>query len=136
MGTWQITDESRKLLPGELQEAAGKLTLAADGTFVAVELPVSAMRWSTPSDPVPAYERPTLLTASGDWKLHQTGVIAADMVYLSYVSGEFPDGFSYALSVHPVFRDYRLVDYWGDPDVVPGIFYSRTEAAGLPRRDS
>lgn len=34
------------------------------------------------------------------------------------------------------FRGYNLVDHWGDPDAVPGFFYSRTKAAGVRRGGS
>lgn len=129
VGTWQITDGSRERehLPQAYRKAAGTLTLAADGTFSALELPVSVPQ--SPSNPWPAEPKPALLTGSGTWKLGRSG---AQMVQLSIEAGskDYPGilPYGYNLSVRR-FRDYRLVDYWGDPDVVPGIFYSRADAS-------
>lgn len=136
VGTWQVADGSRELLPEELQEAAGTLTLAADGTFAAFELPVSVMRWDRVP---PTNEKPTLLTASGEWQLHRVpGASDTVNLYFKAVSGEFTGDlrYGYLFSVHPIFRGYNLVDHWGDPDAVPGIFYSKTEAAGVRRGGS
>jgi len=135
IGTWQIADGSREHLSEELRQTTGRLTLAADGTFVAFELPVAAYRWTAVGDPRPPIEEPTLLTGSGGWKLRPAAV-GNDTVRLRIeaVSGELTGDLSdgYALSVRPAFGGYRLVDYWGDPDSVPGIFYSRIEAENEP----
>lgn len=39
IGTWVLKDASRKFLPTELQSAAPKFVLNADGTFVAADMP-------------------------------------------------------------------------------------------------
>lgn len=127
-GTWQITDGSREYLPEEYREAAGRLTLAADGAFSAFELPVFVGLAQGDAGPWPAQRKPALLTGSGTWKLGRSG---AQMVQLSIEAGskDYPGilPYGYNLSVRR-FRHYSLVDYWGDPDVVPGIFFSRTDA--------
>lgn len=127
IGTWQIADGSREYLPEEYREAAGRLTLAADGTFSSSELPVWVPR-SSPN-PWPTAEEPALLSGSGSWKLGRSG---GQMVELTIEAGskDYPGilPYGYLLSVHPAFGGYSLVDYWGDPDAVPGIFFSRTEA--------
>lgn len=128
IGTWQITDNSREYLPEEYREAAGALTLVADGTFRALELPVSVPQ--SPPNPWPADEEPALLTGSGGWKLGRSGdqtvVLSVGTAAEGY-PGDLPYG--YSLFVQRGLRDYSLVDYWGDPDAVPGIFLSRADAA-------
>ena len=39
VGTWAIKEQSREWMPLEVKEALGKITVSADGTFVAYELP-------------------------------------------------------------------------------------------------
>lgn len=140
VGTWQIADWSREYVPEAFQEDAGRLTLAADGTFTAFELPVSVGQsvgrpWPA-GGPWPAELKTALLTGSGTWKIDRAGgqvvrlrIKAASKGY----SGIIPYG--YLLSVHPAFgrhSRHSLVDFWGDPDAVPGIFYSRAEAEQEP----
>ena len=124
IGVWEITDFSRKLLPDQMRQAAGQLTLAADGTFEASALPVSI---GLNSYPWPAAgPEVSLLTGSGHWKLGRAG---SQAVVLSIKSAQ--DGYagrvpySDILSVYADIRGYSLVDYWGDPDAAPGIYYKR-----------
>jgi hypothetical protein len=39
VGTWVISESSRRVLPAELQTASAKLVLNSDGTFVASSMP-------------------------------------------------------------------------------------------------
>ncbi len=39
VGTWTMTEESRRFLPAELLNVSPQLSLDSDGTFVAVDLP-------------------------------------------------------------------------------------------------
>lgn len=39
VGTWVITQNSRRALPADLQTSSGTIVVDADGTFVATELP-------------------------------------------------------------------------------------------------
>lgn len=131
VGTWKLTDESRQQLPEKFRAATGTLTLAADGTFTASELPVSIQDWATAGDSSAPKERPTILTGTGDWALRRAPE-GNDAVILSIetVSEDFTGdpSYGYALSVRPALRGNSLVDYWGDPDTAPGVFFSKTEA--------
>ena len=62
-GTWVVTDQSRqRFLPASQRSAAAKITLDANGTFVASELPEDLLY-----GPPEADDR--LVTGSGVWKL-------------------------------------------------------------------
>lgn len=138
IGTWTLTNESRERLPEEFRNSAGTLVLAEDGTFMAFELPVSVNVWASTGDPSSVKEQSTNLTGSGDWTLRQAAVgndtVVLSIKTVSDVSEVFTGdlSFGYALSVRWAFSGYTLVDYWGDPDAVPGIFFARAEAEQEP----
>lgn len=128
IGTWQITHDAREYLPEEYRGAAGALTLIADGTFTALELPVWVPQ--SPPNPWPAASKPALLSGSGSWKLGRSGnqtIVLSIRTATDDYPGNLPYG--YSLFIHWGLRDYSLVDYWGDPDAVPGIFFSKAETA-------
>ena len=72
LGTWSMTESSRRYLPTEVGNAAPRLTLNLDGTFTAVEYPRPGLRgtaWATYS-------------GRGSWKI-QTLAGAGD-IYLRF----------------------------------------------------
>lgn len=61
IGAWTITDESRTVLPPELQKASGRIALHSDGTFAAFEMPGFLY--------IPGRDAARLDTGSGTWEL-------------------------------------------------------------------
>jgi len=60
-GTWVMNDESREILPPELQKVSAKIVLNANGTFVATDMPGLFY--------FPGLRAIQLESGSGEWKL-------------------------------------------------------------------
>ena len=65
-GTWVLTDASRIHLPRDFQKASSKITLEANGSFVATELPGEIL-YVTPE------RRDRLVSGRGIWKVNSQG---------------------------------------------------------------
>jgi len=64
VGTWVMREESREYLPPEVEESTGKITISADGTFVAHELPERKRYWGSRGH----MDRWMAVSGSGNWE--------------------------------------------------------------------
>jgi len=83
VGTWVMKEESRENLPIEVKKSIGKLTLAADGTFTAYELPDR-----TTMDGFGNYApRWRIISGSGTWKF--SSISGRQVLYLWFKKFSF-----------------------------------------------
>jgi hypothetical protein len=121
VGIWTVTSASRSCLPAALQKGALKLSLNADGSFSASELPGSLVH-STDEG------APKLITGNGVWKLGWKE--SSDQVVLEFQSftlGEPEEGVPFTTYLD-VTRDGTapVMYFWyGDPDSGPRIKFAK-----------
>lgn len=130
VGTWTPDDWSSERLQQEYgAAAAAQLTLAPDGTFAAVELPIGRRLYA--DDPL-AYQgtsgRGVLLDCRGHWSVIHAGSLQVRLSFKETAKDyrvHLPN--SDFFSIHRSLHGYRLVHYAGDPDAGDAIYFERVE---------
>jgi hypothetical protein len=104
-GTWVMKDDSRRILPAELQKASGKLVLDANGTFVASDVPGLFY--------FPGRHAARLESGSGLWKLvSREGRQQVQLDFQTIVG--WKDALPYGTQLNV--SSGSLYYFWGDPD--------------------
>jgi hypothetical protein len=116
IGTWIITDESRKAQPAEVQKALGKIIVKKDGTFIAYEIPENMFT-------VPPYHKTMqirLNSGNGSWKLASwEGALHLELEFsvLPPAYGISRGPYRFPLTITRGWSAISLYYYLGDPDV-------------------
>ena len=114
VGTWVLSDESRKLLPADFRQASGRVVVSADGTFVAEDLPEQL----PPVFP-DVNSQVRLDSGGGKWKL--AAWEGAEHLQLEFRNGTFSKGeshetYGFPLTVSRGWSSITLSYALGDPD--------------------
>jgi hypothetical protein len=109
VGTWSMTESSRRYLPAEIGNVAPRLTLSPGGTFTAVEYPRQGLR----AEVWDAY------SGRGTWSIQQ--VRSAGDIYLRFDDGRGGQLWTSNFPGSPTLL-YFSVD---DPDLVQRIQFTR-----------
>lgn len=119
IGTWVVTDESRKRLPPAFQKAAVKIGLDANGGFFASQLPGEVL-YATPEGIA------RLVTGSGVWKLGSREGETEVQLEFRTIEGASPNDVPFVTRLHvSVDRAPILFYYGGDPDEGVRIKFER-----------
>jgi hypothetical protein len=98
-GTWVIADNSRRVLPAELQRASSRIILNGDGSFVASELPG-------------LFYSPRLESGTGTWKRTSEGNEKIQLNFQTIAAWKEALPYGTQLNV----SDGSLYYFLGDPD--------------------
>ncbi len=117
-GTWTITDNSRPVLPTDLQRASAKIVLNPDGTFVASDVPALFF--------FPGRRDARLESGKGNWRLspeRENQQLQLNFAELGGWTAELPYGTQ--LTVVKGLSSVTLYYFVGDPDEGRRVSFER-----------
>ena len=132
VGTWFMKDQSCEELPIEIKKSLGKLTISADGTFIANELPKREggfysgeymVRWST-------------ISGSGTWKFFSLSGRSQDL-YLSFKNIDDQEvSYGFPLNISKKWSTIGLYYYLDDPDLGWKIEFEKSHNKSYKNHES
>jgi hypothetical protein len=127
LGGWQGKPDFIGEVPKELQGLHPQILVKADGTFTAKDFRL----WV----PVDGEMKEKLVEGEGRWHIDRPGKFQADSLSLDFVTvaGQ-PSKYQLGLTLDCRSGSLMLIDYWGDPDGIEGLFFRRAPEAGAATR--
>jgi len=118
VGSWAVTEQSRKYIAVELTSVSPRITLNSDGTFIAVDLP-RERRIGSQSPPF----ADVVISGRGTWKILALG--GNDRVSLRFEDNSGGEFFISDWAMNGPWSSTTLYYFVGDPDEVRRIEFAR-----------